>query len=337
MNYTELEKHVNTKQFKSIYLFWGEEEYLMSTIIKKIKKDFDELVLGINYIVLDENSVGNLISDIETPAFGFDKKLIIVNDSKLFKKDGRKKTLTPLQEKILNYFKENIDIINDSVILIFKEKEADKNELFSQIEKQGITCNFAELKPTEIIPRLKKICVAYNVSIADGTLNYLIEMTGTNLQNLINEIRKLIEYKGAGNAITNNDIDLLTIKQMDSIIFELTDNLALKKTDKSLEILNNLIYQKEPLQKILVTLYNHFKKLYLYLISVKYNQDPVAALNLKPNQVFLVNKYKNQVRHFDLNTLRELIEKLADLDYLYKIGKIDLEVGLKSLLCNYCS
>ena len=133
MNYTELEKHINTKQFKSIYLFWGEEEYLMSTIIKKIKKSFDELVLGINYIVLDENSVSNLISDIETPAFGFDKKLIIVNDSKLFKKDGRKKTLTPLQEKILNYFKKNSDIINESVILIFKEKEADKNELFSQI------------------------------------------------------------------------------------------------------------------------------------------------------------------------------------------------------------
>ncbi len=337
MNYTELEKHINTKQFKSIYLFWGEEEYLMSTIIKKIKKDFDELVLGINYIVLDENSVSNLLSDIETPAFGFEKKLIIVDDSKLFKKDGRKKTLTPLQEKILNYFKENADIINESVILIFKEKEVDKNELFGQIEKQGITCNFTELKPGEIVPRLKKICSAYNVSIADSTINYLVEMSGTNLQNLINEIRKLIEYKGAGNSITNKDIDLLAIKQIDSIIFELTDNLALKKTDKSLEILNNLIYQKEPLQKILVTLYNHFKKLYLYSISVKYNQDPVAALNLKPNQIFLVNKYKNQVRFFDAKTLRELIEKLADLDYLYKIGKIDLEVGLKSLLCNYCS
>ena len=29
MNYTELERHVNSKQLKSIYLFWGEEEYLM--------------------------------------------------------------------------------------------------------------------------------------------------------------------------------------------------------------------------------------------------------------------------------------------------------------------
>ena len=337
MNYTELEKHINSKQFKSIYLFWGEEEYLMSTIIKKIKKNFDELVLGINYVVLDENSVSGLISDIETPAFGFDKKLIIVNDSKLFKKDGRKKTLAPIQEKILNYFKENTDIINDSVILIFKENEADKNELFTQIEKIGVTCNFTELKPIEIIPRIKKICSAYNVSINDSTINYLIEVSGTNLQNLINEVRKLIEYKEGGNTITNADIDLLAIKQIDAIIFELTDNLALKKIDKSLEILDNLLYQKEPLQKILVTLYNHFKKLYLYSIAIKYNKDPIAVLNLKPNQMFLTNKYKNQVRYFNLKTLREIIEKLADLDYLSKNGKIDLEVGLKSLLCNYCS
>ncbi|MGN1299203.1 MAG: DNA polymerase III subunit delta [Candidatus Scatovivens sp.] len=337
MNYIELEKHVNSKQLKSVYLFWGEEEYLMSNIIKKIKKTFDELILGINYVVLDETSISNLISDIETPAFGFEKKLIIINDSKLLKKDGRKKTLTPIQEKILNYFKENMNIINDSVIIIFKEKDVDKNEIFAQIDKVGITCNFTELKPVEIIPRIKKICNGYNVSINDLAINHLIEISGTNLQNLINEIRKLIEYKQSGNSISIEDIDLLATKQIESIIFELTDNLALKKTDKSLEILNNLIYQKEPIQKILVTLYNHFKKLYLYSMSVKFNKDPILALNLKQNQVFLVNKYRNQVKYFNLKTLREILEKFADLDYLSKNGKIDLETGLKSLLCFYCS
>ena len=337
MNYISLEKHLNSEELNSIYLFYGEEEFLISNSIKKIKKKFGELLKGINYIVLDEASISELIPNIESPAFGYDKKLIIVNDSKIFKKDGRKKTLTPIQEKILNYIKENLEIINESVTIVFKEAVADKNEIYTEIEKNGIVCEFAELKPVEIISRLKKICMAYKVNVADNTLQYLIEVSGTNLQNLINEIRKLIEYKGESNTIEKCDIDLLSIKQTDSVIFDLTDNLAIKKIDKSIEILDNLIYQKEPVQKILITLYNHFKKLYLFIIATNNKQDIQVALNLKPTQTFLINKYKNQVRHFKEEDLRKLLEELYNLDTLSKAGKIDLEVGLKSLLSYYCS
>ena len=337
MNYNSLEKHLSSEQLEPIYLFYGEEEYLISNSIKKIKKKFGELLKGINYIILDENSISELISNIESPAFGYDKKLILVYDSKIFKKDGRKKTLTPIQEKILNYIRDNYEIIKESVTIIFRETEVDKNDIFLEIDKKAVVCEFPELKPIEIIARLKKICTAYEVKVIDNTLQYLIEVSGTNLQNLINEIRKLIEYKGAGNTIEKKDIDLLAIKQTESIIFDLTDNLALKNIGKSIEILDNLIYQKEPVQKILVTLYNHFKKLYLYTMAVKSNQDVITALNLKPNQTFLVNKYKNQVRHFTNENLRKLLEELANLDYLSKNGKMDLEVGLRSLLCYYCS
>ena len=337
MNYSSLEKHLNSEELNSIYLFYGEEEFLISNSIKKIKKKFGELLKGINYIVLDEASISELIPNIESPAFGYDKKLIIVNDSKIFKKDGRKKTLTPIQEKILNYIKENLEIIDESATIIFKEAEADKNEIYSEIEKNGIVCEFAELKPVEIISRLKKICMAYKVNVADSTLQYLIEVSGTNLQNLINEIRKLIEYKGESNTIEKSDVDLLAIKQTDSVIFDLTDNLAIKKIDKSIEILDNLIYQKEPVQRILITLYNHFKKLYLFIVATNNNQDIQKALNLKPTQTFLINKYRNQARYFKEKDLRKLLEELYNLDTLSKAGKIDLEVGLKSLLSYYCS
>ena len=167
MNYISLEKHLNSEELNSIYLFYGEEEFLISNSIKKIKKKFGELLKGINYIVLDEASISELIPNIESPAFGYDKKLIIVNDSKIFKKDGRKKTLTPIQEKILNYIKENLEIINESVTIVFKEAVADKNEIYTEIEKNGIVCEFAELKPVEIISRLKKICMAYKVNVVN--------------------------------------------------------------------------------------------------------------------------------------------------------------------------
>ena len=98
-----------------------------------------------------------------------------------------------------------------------------------------------------------------------------------------------------------------------------------------------MIYAKEPIQKILITLYNHFKKLYLTKLAVKTNKDIIATLNLKPNQTFLVNKYKMQAKYFEERELKSVLQNLRDLDYNYKIGLIDLQVGLESILCRYCS
>ena len=156
------------------------------------------------------------------------------------------------------------------------------------------------------------------------------------MQELINEIRKLIEYVGENGTIKKEDIDKLCIKKLESVIFDLTDNLGKKETNKALQVLNNLIYAKEPIQKILITLYNHFRKLYLTKIAVKNNQDMITSLNLKPNQTFLVNKYKTQAKYFKEKELKDILQSLRDLDYHYKIGLIDLQIGLESILCRYC-
>ena len=177
----------------------------------------------------------------------------------------------------------------------------------------------------------------YKVKIDSDTLRYFVQNCGNNMQDLINEIRKLIEYAGEGGTIDKQIIDKLSIKQMESIIFELTDKLGNKKVSDALVILDNLIYSREPIQKILVTLYGHFKKLYLCKLAINLNKDITYSLNLKPNQTFLVSKYRNQSNYFKLSELRKILQELIDLDYNYKSGKIDIDIGIRSILCNYCS
>lgn len=52
------------------------------------------------------------------------------------------------------------------------------------------------------------------------------------MQDLINEIRKQIEYAAENGTITKESIDLLAIKQMESVIFDLTDSLGKKISKK---------------------------------------------------------------------------------------------------------
>ena len=303
MTINQLEKELKENKLSSIYLLYGQERYLLDNVVKKIKKSFGNLVDGLNYIKIDNSAIDNIISEIQTPAFGFERKLIIIKNTDLLKKQSKKK--------------------NQLII--------------DKIEKIGIVCNFEPEKPQELSNRIKYICNAYSVNIDNPTLAYFIECCGTNLQDLINEIRKLIEYKGKGGQITKEDIDILSIRQFDSVIFDLTDNLGRKNVAKSLEVLGNLIYAKEPIQKILITLYNHFKKLYVVKLCEKYKKDIQENLNLKPNQTFLVSKYKKQAGYFKEDELYNILKQFINLDEKYKDGDIDLNIGIEAVICGYCS
>lgn len=296
-------------------------------------------MLGINYIQIDDTNIEELIPDLQTPAFGFEKKLLIVKNSGLFKKEGKKQTvkLKELKTKVFEYFSNNIEEIKESNVVVFIEEEAENNDLYKLINKQGIVCNFEKQAPAQIIKRLKAIFNAYKVNVDEVTLKYLIECCGTGMQELINESRKLIEYAGEGGNITNEDIDLLCIKEVNAVIFTLTDSLGKKDIKTSMETLKNLIYNKEPIQKILITLYNHFKKIYITKLALEQNRDIVEVLNLKPNQIFLVNKYKTQAKYFDTQDLKNILNELILLDKNSKIGLIDLNIGLESILSKYCS
>lgn len=332
----ELENQLNQGNVEGIYLLYGEEIFLLEQQIKKIKKIFGETIKGINYILIDENNIQELISDIDTPAFGYEKKLIIARNTGIFKREAKGRNggaSKELKEKINDYLKENIETINSTVILVFVDNEVEKNAIYNTIEKIGKVCNFEEQKPFQIIKRLKNIANSYKVNVDENVLQYLIECCGTNMQDLINEIRKLIEFAGENGTIKTQDIDKLCIKKIESIIFDLTDNLGQKKIKEAMEVLNNLIASKEPVQKILITLYNHFKKLYFVKLAIKYNKDIAQSLDLKPNQMFLVTKYKIQAKGFELKELRKIVQDLEDLDYKYKIGLIDLNVGLETIIC----
>ena len=151
------------------------------------------------------------------------------------------------------------------------------------------------------------------------------------------KLENLSNMYGENGTITKKDVEALAIKTLDSNIFDLTDNLGKKNIQKSLEILNELLYLKEPIQKILITLYNHFKKLYIVKLSEKYNRDLAEAMNLKPNQAFLLSKYRTQAKYFTEKEIRNILDDMIKLDTNYKKGLIDVNVRVDAILCNYCS
>lgn len=309
-----------------IYLLFGEDNFLKEQFLKKIKKNFGDMEQGINYIQIDEENVQNIISDIETPAFGYDRKIIIAKNCKLFTKKNS------VADKISEYL-QNTNI--DDVELVFVEESAEKNNLYNAILKIGTIKEFKEQKMPQLITQVKSISQAYNVSINENVAQYFIECVGTNMQEVINELRKLIEYAGNGGTIKKEIIDNLTIKKTESIIFDLTDSLGKKDIKNAINVLHNLEASKEPVQMILIMLYRHFKK--LYIVNMSTGENVAQNLKLKPNQTFLIRKYQMQAKYFQQDELKKILDEFIKLDENSKNGNIDLDVGLETVLCRYCS
>lgn len=323
---------------KNLEVIYGENTYLIEKEVKNIKKNFGEIIQGINYVAIEQNSLENIIPELQTPAFGYPKKLIVVKNCDLLKKELKTKKTKNMEvaQKIAEYIEENHKELQETTILLIIEESVDKtNSLYKMIEKYGETKEFKELNIVELGQTLKSICSAYKVNIDNETIKYLIETSGTSMQELINEIRKLIEYAGTNGTIDKKAVDLLAIPKIEAVIFDLTDSLGSKQIGKALETLRNLIYNKEPIQKILITLYNHFKKLYLVKLAQKENTNITEVLNLKPNQTFLTTKYKKQSGYFEEKQLRKILEELINLDTQSKSGQIELNIGLEAVLCNY--
>lgn len=116
------------------------------------------------------------------------------------------------------------------------------------------------------------------------------------MQDLINEIRKQIEYAGENGIITKESIDLLAVKQMESVIFDLTDNLGKKNIKEAMVVLYNLLYAKEPIQKILITLYNHFKKLYITKLAIRQNRNVRRSIRFKTKPSIFSRKIQDPIK-----------------------------------------
>ena len=216
MKVEELEKELKQGKLDSLYLLYGDEKFLLEKVLKKIHSLFGKTINGINYITIDETNVNSIISNIETPCFGFEKKLIVAKNTGLFKKDTKgkaKKNDNTIKAKLNEYLNNNFNDIKDFNILVFVENEIEKSDLAKFIEKNGIICNFEFQKANQLQARIKAITNAYKVNIDNPTLIYFIECCGTSMQELINEIRKLIEYVGVNGTITKQDIDNLSIKK----------------------------------------------------------------------------------------------------------------------------
>lgn len=299
-----------------IYFFYGEEKYDIEQNVQKIKKEFGNLELGINLFYIDSENVQNLEQISSGVSFFGEEKLIIMKNTKLkFDVDFIEKE----KESGKTYI-----IIEDSV-----DKRTSEYKKLSKIAE---TKEFKFMDQKQIIAYIIKILEKCSLKIDYKTAEYMAEVCGENKANIINELNKIVLYKGSGSTVDKETIDKVCVKTLNAKIFDMLDFIVNKDHKNGILLLDELLIQKEAIVKIYIMLYKQVKQMYMIkILKAKRENDIATRLQIHPYVFQKLSKTSDKYRIDELKSIMKLFDKY---DEATKSGEMDFEVGLKKIICS---
>ncbi|MFU0827850.1 MAG: DNA-pol3-delta domain-containing protein [Lachnoclostridium sp.] len=319
-----IKEHIRLHQFKPVYLLYGTESYL-----KKLYKDkLKTAILGnsdeMNYSYFEGKDIdtSQVISIAETLPFFAEKRLIVIENSGLFKS----------QSDLADYIKS----MPETTHIVFVETEVDKrNRLYKAVKDIGTISEMNGLDEANLKLWIATMLAKDKKKITGDTILYLLSKTGTDMENIQNEVEKLICYAYDREVITAEDIDAVCTTQISGKIFAMVDAIGNKRQQQALDLYYDLLALKEKPMSILYLITRQFNILMQVkdLVALGYNNKVISEkTGLMP---FTINKYIAQGKNFAAKTLKEALQSCAETEELIKTGRLIDTIGVELLIVKY--
>ena len=270
-----------------------------------------------------------MLSDAITVPFLEELKIIILKNPKFLTKSA---TSTKDEIKaMLKYLKNPCDstlLIIDATNTVINQS----NEIYKMLKNVARIIDYPDPEEIELKGWIVRSFDANGIDIKDDALTLLLEYIGDDQARLSQEIDKLSSYVGKGGTIRKEDIKLLVPKNINNEIYLLIKAIINHDLALTNQIYDNLITHTKDSLTIFSLISNKFKELLstYRLLKYGYSQSDIAKFyNVSTGKAYYIVQ---EARAFKLSDLEFYIDKLAELDYQIKSGKLDKTIGLELLL-----
>ena len=303
MRFTEFKKQLQEKTCP-IYLLEGEDAFFRKRGITLLKSIISEP--EINYAEYTKDEEDKIVSALNSMPFLSAKRLTVVYeyypDEKHINKD------------ILAYLENPSE---SSIFAIVNENESDFLK-----KQENVTVVSCGKETTDMLGLwIKHECKTAGVGIEESAVQRIIEYCLSDMSRIEQETQKLISYR-LGETITETDVKEMVALSTDYKIYEMTDYLVKKRADKAIDIINDMMSRGETPQRIIVSVFNYFRKLLFIAIS---NQPLLETAKLLGMKEYPAKKAKEQASKFKIRSLKKAIDLLEDADYRLKNGEADAD------------
>lgn len=301
---------------KNFYLLYSGDGAILNKEINDLEKKLDISDTDIIYYNIDD--IDGIINEASTIGMFSLNKFIIINMDSYFKD---KKDI-PNINLLENYF----DSYNSNSYLVFvcnSDSIDSRKKIVNLIKKYGIVKKL-EVNDNYLNDYVNNYLKDNGYKINNGDVVYFINRVGNNINNVTNELDKLMLYKINDKIINRNDIDLLTVENIDDSIYDLVNCILKNDNEKAIKLYNNFINNGMDVNQIVAIIAAQIRL--LYQVKRLYNSgksnDEIAKI-LEFKSVYRVKYLLNDSYYYSESDLVKYLSKLADIDNAIKTSNGD--------------
>ena len=309
------------REVSGVYRIYGEDLFIMQTVVEKIKNKCDNQMGLLNQTYFDNENfnVDQLINICEQiPMFAGKRFVLVRNIEKVSEGD---------MKKLVAYSKSPS---NECVLVLWEKLEG---KVFAKVNAKEIECK--KLSMLEIKKLVFQEFETFGRGITQDASSLLIEFCLRDLQLIKNEIFKLT-YANLG---LNVDGSHRTVLEVDDIkkhvfqneeysIFEITSSLTKGQGDRAIILLNKMLEIME-FTAILGLISAHFRRMYYSVISEGTDLEIASFLGVKP---FAVTNAKSLAKGIKPRNLVNIISLILEIDFSIKNGDMTAENAMYYLV-----
>ena len=301
---------------KNFYLLYSSDGAILNKEINDLEKKLDISDNDIIYYNIDD--VDGIINEASTIGMFSLNKFIIINMDSYFKD---KKDI-PNINLLENYF----DSYNSNSYLVFvcnSDSIDSRKKIVNLIKKYGIVKKL-EANDIYLNDYVNNYLKDNGYKINNGDVVYFINRVGSNINNVTNELDKLMLYKINDKIINRNDIDLLTVENIDDSIYDLVNCILKNDNEKAIKLYNNFVNNGMDVNQIVAIIAAQIRL--LYQVKRLYNSgksnDEIAKI-LEFKSVYRVKYLLSDSYYYSESDLVKYLSKLADIDNAIKTSNGD--------------
>lgn len=233
MSYDDFRDVIRTGDYLPLYLFCGEETFLLEFCIDELKKNLiNPAFEDFNYKRYNEapdfESASSFIFSLPLMS---EKKLVVFNDCSLFNNQLPEKARWA--EMFSNLPQYAVVIVRETAAPAPTKKRAvpvRTSDVKTAVTGAAQTVNFKYLSDDRLRSWLMRGAAGKGKSLSAQNARYIVSELGRSMITLRTELEK-IAAKCEGNEITRADIDSVIIKPLTATVFKLIDALCSSRRD----------------------------------------------------------------------------------------------------------
>ena len=326
----ELKQHIKNKALGRLYVFHGEEVFLLNHYLGLLKKLLlDDLTESFNYTRLTNETfdLQSFADAVEAMPMMAETTFIQVDDVDFFK----------FPEDQRNKMAEILDDIPDWCTVLFTYEtvawKPDKRlkRIWEPVQDNALIVEFEKQSQRDLVAWVQRHFSAHKKRISADLCLYLIEITGGTMTALSGEIDKISAYSGS-DEIVRADIDAVTEPVLDAVVFQMTDLLSAGRYDQAFEKLQQLLKMQEEPIAILGAVGGHFRRISTARTLLDNGRNASQLQKLSGIPDFVARKIMEAARRFRPEFCRTAAQLVLETDYKMKTSFDDNERLLELLI-----